>query len=94
MGNGQSSLAQNPQQIYSQKIALFSNVFSKMLQQADIIDIRALTSGPGACGSYVLLLQENIAKEFKTLKISSKNDVKEFAFAKRDNIESDSDYEA
>lgn len=94
MGSGQSSLAQNPQQIYSQKIALFSNVFSKMLQQADIIDIRALTSGPGACGSYVLLLQENIAREFKTLKIESKNDVKEFAFAKRDNIESVSDSEA
>jgi hypothetical protein len=96
MGADQSRPGQNtnPQHQYSQKMALFSNVFSKMLQQADIIDIRALTSGPGACGSYVLLLQENIAKEFKTLKIASKNDVKEFAFAKRDSIESISDTEA
>ena len=93
MGAAQST-STNPQHEYSQKIALFSSVFSKMLREADIIDFKALTSGPGACGSYVLLLKDNIAKEFKTLKLATKNDVKEFVFAKRDTIETATDSEA
>jgi hypothetical protein len=95
MGNNQSTqIKEGSDADYMNKINLFSSIFSKMLKQADIIDIRALTSGPGTCGSYVLLLQKNIEKEFKNLKLASKNDVKEFAFAKLHNIESISDTEA
>ena len=94
MGAAQSSQGLVADTDYAKKIALFSNIFSKMLQQSDIIDIRALTSGPGACGSYVLLLQKNMEKEFKTMKLASKNDVKDFVFAKRNSIESISDSEA
>jgi hypothetical protein len=57
----------------SEKREFFTILFNRLLEKGDIVDIKALTSGPGACGNYVVLLSKNIEKEFKYLHLSNKN---------------------
>ena len=72
MGQGQSqekkSLVVSEE---TMKIEYFSNIFIRLLKSSDIVDIRSLTSGPGACGSYVMLLAKNIEKDFKKIKLQT-----------------------
>ena len=70
MGQGQSQ--EKKSLVVSEettKIEYFSNIFIRLLKSSDIVDIRSLTSGPGACGSYVMLLAKNIEKDFKKIKL-------------------------
>ena len=54
-----------------EKINFFSTIFSRLIEKSDIIDLKALTSGPGACGNYVMLLSKNIQTDFKKIKLKS-----------------------
>jgi hypothetical protein len=54
-----------------EKLNFFSTVFSRLIEKSDIIDLKALTSGPGACGNYVMLLSKNIQTDFKKIKLKS-----------------------
>lgn len=54
-----------------EKLDFFSTIFSRLIEKSDIIDLRALTSGPGACGNYVMLLSKNIQTDFKKVKLKS-----------------------
>lgn len=54
-----------------EKLEFFSTIFSRLIEKSDIIDLRALTSGPGACGNYVMLLSKNIQTDFKKVKLKS-----------------------
>lgn len=54
-----------------EKLDFFSTIFSRLIEKSDIIDLKALTSGPGACGNYVMLLSKNIQTDFKKVKLKS-----------------------
>lgn len=61
-------------------------LFTRLLETGDIVDLKALTSGPGACGNYVVLLSKNINKEFKRLKLSEENDLGDLTYSTVKNI--------
>lgn len=74
MGQTQSQTGKQKNRVVSEettKIEFFSNIFLRLLKSSDIVDIRALTSGPGACGSYVMILSKNIEKDFKKIKLQT-----------------------
>ena len=77
-----------------ERIELFSTVFLRLLKTADILDIRALTKGPGACGDYTILLANEIEKEFGKIKLegtdSGKTAIRDFLFARSKSISSES----
>jgi hypothetical protein len=92
-----------PQAIYADspendKAKMFSTIFLRLLQETDIVDINALTRGPGACGSYAVILEKELKKEFKTIKLqttsSGLKDVRDFLYSKAKNIESESPTDA
>jgi len=75
MGQAQSNIANQQKLVVSEettKSEFFSNIFMRLIKSSDILDIRALTSGPGSCGNYVILLEKNLEKEFKKLKLPSR----------------------
>lgn len=86
----QASYVDSPE---NEKAKMFSTIFVRLLQETDIVDINALTRGPGACGSYVVLLEKEIKKEFKGIKLqttsSGVKDVRDFLYSKAKNIESE-----
>jgi len=53
------------------KLNFFSTIFSRLIEKSDIVDLKALTSGPGACGNYVMLLSKNIQTDFKKIKLQT-----------------------
>jgi len=74
MGQAQSSSVSQKNLVVSEetvKSEFFSNVFMRLIKSSDILDIRALTSGPGACGNYVILLQKNLEKDFKKIRLQT-----------------------
>lgn len=91
MGAGQSSaktgLGTAPLKTKDQeRLELFSTIFMRLLKNTDILDIRALTRGPGSCGDYVILLAADLDKDFRRIKIDAldngRSAVKEFLFAR------------
>jgi hypothetical protein len=91
----QSALAAAPLKSKDvERIELFSTVFLRLLKTADILDIRALTKGPGACGDYTILLANEIEKEFGKIKLegtdSGKTAIRDFLFARSKTISSES----
>ena len=50
---------------------MFMNIFERLLKETDIVDIKALTKGPGACGAYVVLLENRLNDEFQKIKLET-----------------------
>lgn len=75
MGQAQSTIGKNQKNTVvseeSVKAELFSNIFIRLIKSSDILDIRALTSGPGSCGNYVILLEKNLEKDFKKIRLQT-----------------------
>lgn len=97
MGNGQSG----PGKINSSKPfdfdspdidknELMSIILMRLLEKTDIVDFLALINGPGMCGSYVVLLEKDLKKEFKQLQLSTtlsgKKEVESFLYTKMKDI--------
>jgi len=90
MGAGQSSQTEStsPQPSKNtQKVEMFSVIFMRLLKNTDILDIRALTKGPGACGDYIILLSKELNKEFSTAKLNATKDgstggIQDFLYAR------------
>jgi hypothetical protein len=78
----------------TERLELFSTVFLRLLKSTDILDVRALTKGPGACGDYTILLASDIDKEFRKIKLegtdSGKTAIKDFLFARSKGITTES----
>jgi len=78
----------------TERLELFSTVFLRLLKSTDILDIRALTKGPGACGDYTILLASDIDKEFRKIRLegteSGKTAIKDFLFARSKGITTES----
>ena len=91
----QASYVDSPE---NEKAKMFSTIFLRLLQETDIVDINALTRGPGACGSYAVILEKELKKEFKAIKlqttVSGLKDVRDFLYSKAKNIESESPSDA
>lgn len=91
----QASYLNSPE---NEKAKMFSTIFLRLLQETDIVDINALTKGPGACGSYAVILEKELKKEFKAIKlqttVSGLKDVRDFLYSKAKNIESESPSDA
>ena len=100
MGNGQSG----PGKINSSKPfdfdspdidknELMSIILMRLLEKTDIVDFLALINGPGMCGSYVVLLEKDLKKEFKQLQLSTtlsgKKEVESFLYTKAKDISSE-----
>jgi hypothetical protein len=89
MGAGQSSqvASTTPQPTKDiSKMELFSVIFMRLLKKTDILDIRAITKGPGACGDYIVLLSKDLQKEFSEIKLETTSDlqattISDFLFA-------------
>jgi hypothetical protein len=68
----------------------FINIFFRLLTETDIVDFEALSKGPGACGSYIVLLEQNLNKEFNKLQLETtstgKKTVQSFLYTKAKNI--------
>ena len=99
MGAGQSSSKINsttPQPSKDiERIELFSVIFMRLLKKTDILDIRALTKGPGACGDYIILLSNELNKEFGKIKLEASRDstassIQDFLFAKSKTVATES----
>jgi hypothetical protein len=95
MGAGQSSQIKNgvtPQESKElERADMFSLIFMRLLKSTDILDIRALTKGPGACGDYIILLEKELNKEFNKVKLNSQRDgIEEFLYAKSKTLSSPS----
>ena len=78
-----------------ERVELFSVIFMRLLKKTDILDIRALTKGPGACGDYIILLSSELNKEFGKVKLEAARDstastIQEFLFAKSKTVTSES----
>jgi len=77
----------------NEKSKLFTTIFVRLLKETDIVDLHALTKGPGACGSYVVLLEKELNKEFKQLKLQSSvtgaKAVNSFLYSKAKDIETE-----
>lgn len=78
----------------TERLELFSTVFLRLLKSTDILDVRALTKGPGACGDYTILLASDIDKEFRKIRLegtdSGKTAIKDFLFARSKGITTES----
>ena len=103
MGQTQSRATNQKTLVVSEettKIEFFSNIFIRLLKTSDILDIRALTSGQGSCGQYVIILAKNIEKEFKKIKLQTRGTnsgaTNDFLYASTNTIlkQSPSDQEA
>uniref|UniRef100_A0A6C0KVE2 Uncharacterized protein n=1 Tax=viral metagenome TaxID=1070528 RepID=A0A6C0KVE2_9ZZZZ len=97
MGAGQSSQKANsttPQvSANTERVELFSLIFMRLLNNTDILDIKALTKGPGACGDYVILLTGELDKEFSKIKMAnprSGSGIEEFLFQKSKTVTTES----
>ena len=90
MGVGQSRPTSRRNSILTfddkEKQEFLNILFTRLLETGDIVDLKALTSGPGACGNYVVLLSKNINKEFKRLKLSEENDLGDLTYTTIKNI--------
>lgn len=97
MGNGQSGPGKintsKPVDFDSPDIdknELMSVILMRLLEKTDIVDFLALINGPGMCGSYVVLLEKDLKKEFKQLQISTtisgKKEVGSFLYTKAKDI--------
>lgn len=88
MGAGQSNTVQNL--VTVSKNEQFINIFLRLLTETDIVDFEALSKGPGACGSYVVLLEQNLNKEFNRLQLETtttgKKLVQSFLYTKAKSI--------
>lgn len=74
MGQAQSGVVSQKNTIVSDeavKSEFFSTIFMRLIKSSDILDIRSLTSGPGSCGNYVVMLEKSIAKDFKKLRLQT-----------------------
>jgi hypothetical protein len=98
MGASNSRPDTNVDSPEKEKTRLFSTIFVKLLKETDIVDLNALTKGPGACGSYVVLLEKELDKEFKQLKLqttsSGESVVNTFLYTKTRDIETESPSDA
>lgn len=97
MGAGQSSQKPNtttPQvSSNTERVELFSLIFMRLLNNTDILDIKALTKGPGACGDYVILLTDELDKEFSKIKMANPRagtGIEEFLFQKSKTVTTES----
>lgn len=97
MGAGQSSQKANtttPQvSANTERVELFSLIFMRLLNNTDILDIKALTKGPGACGDYVILLTGELDKEFSKIKMANPRQgtgIEEFLFQKSKTVTNES----
>ena len=97
MGNGQSGPSKiNTSKPFDfdspdiDKNELMSVILMRLLEKTDIVDFLALINGPGMCGSYVVLLEKDLKKEFKQLQISTtisgKKEVESFLYTKAKDI--------
>jgi len=91
MGAGQSSQSIDPTTPQASKnierVELFSVIFMRLLKNTDILDIRALTKGPGACGDYIVLLSKELNKEFGIAKLNASHNgtsagIQDFLYAR------------
>lgn len=95
MGNqqstGQAIVATNPKSFDlnspdTDKNELLTIILMRLLEKTDIVDFLALTNGPGNCGSYVVLLEKELKKEFSQLQlqttITGKKQVESFLYTK------------
>ena len=96
MGAGQSSnIKQNSFSSDAGKTDLFTMIFIRLLTKTDIVDLTALTKGPGACGDYIVLLEKDLNKEFGKLKLETSSaavgtkQVQDFLFAKIKDVKSE-----
>ena len=94
MGAGQSKSGSNSTKYLDSdnvsKNEQFINMFLRLLTETDIVDFEALSKGPGACGSYIVLLEQNLNKEFNKLQLattaSGKKTVQSFLYTKAKGI--------
>jgi len=53
------------------KNELMTNILVRLLEYTDIVDFLALINGPGTCGPYTIMLEQNLKKEFKQIQLST-----------------------
>ena len=72
------------------KNELLTVILMRLLEKTDIVDFLALVNGPGNCGSYIILLEENLKKEFQQIQLattlSGSKQTKSFLFTKAKDI--------
>jgi hypothetical protein len=95
MGNSKSTLVEpSVAPPDNDRSKLFINIFERLLKETDIIDIQALTKGPGACGAYVVLLENRLNDEFQKIQLetatSGTKEVQHFLYTKTKDIVTES----
>lgn len=76
------------------KNKLFITIFERLLKETDIVDIKALTKGPGSCGAYVVLLENRLNSEFQKIQLETATtgarEVQPFLYTKAKDITTES----
>jgi len=75
------------------KNELLTTILMRLLEKTDIVDFLSLVNGPGNCGTYIILLEKDLKKEFKQLQlsttISGRKQTDSFLFTKAKDITSE-----